>query len=102
MESKAVETDAIAAEQDSQTAYEGFVKKMNKSIATLKATLASQTETVAKADSDLALTKADLLASLDTIEDLSTYSGEIHTSCDYTLKNFDVRQQSRSTEIDAL
>lgn len=101
-ESKAVETDAIAAEMSSQQAYEGFIKDSNKSITLLTKELTAKTEAVAKADSEIASVKADLLASLHTLEDLTSYAKEVHLDCDYTLKNFDVRQQARATEIDAL
>jgi len=101
-ESKAVETDAIAAESSSQTAYEGFVKDSNKSITLLTKALTAKTEAVAKAEAEITSVKADLLASLHTLEDLSAYSKEVHLDCDYTLKNFDARQSARATEIDAL
>merc|ERR1719473_2255508 len=51
-ESKAVETDAIAAESSSQTAYEGFVKDSNKSITLLTKALTAKTEAVAKAETE--------------------------------------------------
>jgi hypothetical protein len=101
-ESMAVERDAIAAESSSQTAYEGFIKDSNKSITLLTKELTAKTEAVAMADSTITSVKADLLASLHTLEDLSAYSKEVHLDCDYTLKNFDARQAARATEIDAL
>ena len=36
------------------------------------------------------------------LEQLSTYNAELHQSCDYVLKNFDVRQTARSEEMEAL
>jgi hypothetical protein len=101
-ESKAVEQDALGAEQSSQAAYEGFIKDSNKAITNLTKEITAKTEAVAKAKEEIASVKADLLASLGTLEDLSAYAGEVHTDCDYTLKNFDARQAARSTEIDAL
>merc|ERR1719498_1825076 len=98
----AVEKDAIADETSSQVAYEGFVKDSNKAITLLTKGLTAKTEAVAKAESEITSVKADLLASLETLEDLSAYSKEVHLDCDYTLKNFDARQQARATEIDAL
>jgi len=101
-ESKAVEQDALGAEQSSQAAYEGFIKDSNKAITNLTEEITAKTEAVAKADQEITSVKADLVASLSTLEDLASYAGEVHTDCDYTLKNFDARQQARSTEIDAL
>merc|ERR1719159_1865439 len=90
-ESKAAEMDALGAEQSSAAAYEGFIKDIS-----------AKTEAIAKATVEIESVKADLLASLGTLEDLNAYAAEVHTDCDYTLKNFDDRQQARSTEIDAL
>merc|ERR1719389_658317 len=101
-ESKAVEMDALGAEQSSQAAYEGFIKDSNKAITNLTKEISAKTEAVAKAKEEIASVKADLAASLGTLEDLSAYAKEVHTDCDYTLKNFDARQAARSTEIDAL
>merc|ERR1719159_329654 len=94
--------DALGAEQSSQAAYEGFIKDSNKAITNLTKEITAKTEAVAKATEEITSVKADLLTSLGTLEDLSAYAGEVHTDCDYTLKNFDARQQARSTEIDAL
>merc|ERR1719389_1383844 len=101
-ESKAVEMDALGAEQSSQAAYEGFIKDSNKAITSLTKEITAKTEAVAKATEEITSVKADLLASLGTLEDLNAYAQEVHQDCDYTLKNFDARQAARSTEIDAL
>jgi len=101
-ESKAAEMDALGAEQSSAAAYEGFIKDSNKSITSLTKEISAKTEAIAKATVEIESVKADLLASMGTLEDLNAYAGEVHTDCDYTLKNFDARQAARSTEIDAL
>merc|ERR1719498_870087 len=101
-ESKAVEMDALGAEQSSQAAYEGFIKDSNKAITSLTKEITAKTEAVAKAEQEITSVKADLVASLETLEDLNAYASEVHADCDYTLKNFDARQAARSTEIDAL
>jgi len=38
----------------------------------------------------------------DEAEKLSTYNAELHSSCDFLLKNFDLRQAARQEEMDAL
>merc|ERR1719386_120748 len=63
-ESKAVEQDALGAEQSSQAAYEGFIKDSNKAITNLTKEITSKTEAVAKATGEITSVKADLLASL--------------------------------------
>merc|ERR1712107_259318 len=34
--------------------------------------------------------------------ELSAYNAELHASCDFILKNFDIRQTARDEEIEAL
>eukprot|EP00971_Amphidinium_carterae_P118957 2356839-Amphidinium_carterae.1 len=36
------------------------------------------------------------------LEDLAAVSEDLHTQCDYFLKNFDVRQKARLQEIEAI
>merc|ERR1719230_1143380 len=86
------ENEAIAAEQDAQTAYESFMKDSNESIIKLTQAIMDMTEERAKAKESLVMAEADFKA---TLEDL-------HGSCDYLLKNFDARQEARAAEMDAL
>jgi len=36
------------------------------------------------------------------LEQLSNYNGELHQSCDFIMKNFEIRQTARDEEIEAL
>merc|ERR1719316_184342 len=101
-DSKSVEADANKNEQDSQMAYETFVKDSNKIITKLSEEVANKADAKATADGDLVAAKADLAGTLSDLEQLHDVAGELHMSCDFTLKNFDVRQASRSQEMDAL
>merc|ERR1719217_867593 len=101
-ESKTVETEATAAEQEAQAAYEGFNSDTNAAIAALQKGIAEKSDAVGKAGGDLARAKADLKANLAELEELSDYAGELHLSCDFTIKNFEVRQMSREREMEAL
>ena len=47
-------------------------------------------------------TEESLENTMVELEQLSTYNAELHQSCDYVLKNFDVRQTARSEEMEAL
>merc|ERR1719379_2552277 len=67
-ESKAVEQDALGAEQSSQAAYEGFIKDSNKSINNLTKEINAKTEAIAKATVEIESVKADLVATLGTLE----------------------------------
>merc|ERR1719265_1194929 len=101
-ESKATEADAIASEQDSQQAYENFMKDSNKSILEYTKAITNMSADLAKAKEDLVSTKEDLAANGVELEDLHGTEAELHKSCDFLLKNFETRQAARLDEIDGL
>jgi chromosome segregation ATPase len=101
-DSKMVEADATHDEQAAQTAYESFVKDSNTEIESLSKEIADKTSLKAQADGDKVAAEADHKATMGDLEDLSNLAGNLHRSCDYLLKNFEVRQSSRAQEIDAL
>merc|ERR1719329_581307 len=92
---KKIEDEAINAEDSSQNAYENFMKDSSKMIIDL-------TEAKAKDRSDLTMAKTDFKQTMSEQEGLNNEAGDLHKSCDYLLQNFDLRQQSRAAEIDAL
>jgi len=101
-ESKDLETKALSAEQDSQAAYEGFIKDSNKLINANNQDIANKSDVKAKADIAKVQAEGDLKATITDILALADMAKEIHGQCDFLLKNFDERQSSRSQEIDAL
>merc|ERR1719265_1080626 len=101
-DSKALEADAIAAEQDGQQAYENFMKESNDSITKLSEAIANLSASKGKAEEDLSMTKTDLDRTMKEIEGLHETEADLHGSCDFLLKNFEVRQQARQAEMDAL
>ena len=44
--------------------------------------------------------EGDLAASLEDAEKLATYKAELHKSCDFLMKNFDLRQGAITAEIE--
>jgi len=101
-ESKDLETKAIAAENDSQAAYEGFIKDTNKLISANNKDIANKSDAKAKADMSKAQAEGDLKATITDILSLDEMAKQLHDQCDFLLKNFDERQSSRSQEMDAL
>jgi len=101
-DAKAMEAEAIRAEEDSQKAYEDFVKETNGSIEAKSADIVNKSEEKAKAESDLVEAKEAKEATMLELEQLSNYNAELHQSCDFVLKNFDVRQTARDEEVEAL
>merc|ERR1712072_183740 len=98
-DAKAMEADAIRSEEDAQKAYEDFVKETNASIEAKSKEMVNKTEEKAKAEADLNESKENVLLEL---EQLSNYNAELHQSCDFVMKNFEIRQTARDEEIDAL
>merc|ERR1719460_515533 len=101
-DAKIMETEAIKAEQDAQSAYESFVKNTNDSIATAQKQIVNMSEDKAKAEESLTQAEQDLKATMSELEQLASYAADLHKSCDFTLKNFDVRQEAMAQEIEAL
>merc|ERR1719398_227684 len=99
---KAMEAEAIRSEEDAQKAYEDFVKETNACIEAKSKEIVNKTELKAKAESDLVEAKEAKEAVMLELEQLSNYNAELHQSCDFILKNFDIRQTARDEEIEAL
>merc|ERR1719265_2082348 len=101
-DSKPLEADAIAAEQDGQTAYENFMKESNDSITKLSEAIANLSAAKGKAEEDLSMTKTDLDSTNKELQGLHDEATDLHHSCDYLLKNFEVRQTARQSDLDGL
>merc|ERR1719499_2476185 len=101
-DAKAMEAEAIRSEEDAQKAYEDFVKETNASIEAKSKEIVNKSEEEAKAESDLVETKEAKEAVMLELEQLSNYNAELHQSCDFIMKNFDLRQTARDEEIEAL
>merc|ERR1719465_76683 len=59
-DSKALEAEAIAGEQDAQTAYENFMKESNDSITSLTEAISNMNAAKAAAEEALSMAKTDL------------------------------------------
>jgi hypothetical protein len=101
-DAKAMEAEAIRSEEDAQKAYEDFVKDTNASIEAKSKDIVNKSETKAKAEADLVEAKKDKEAAMLELEQLANYKAELHSSCDFVLKNFDIRQTARDEEVEAL
>jgi len=101
-EAKAMEAEAIRGEEDAQKAYETFVKDTNDSITEKTKDIVNKSDMKAKAESDKVEKEAELEAVMGDLESLANENADLHKSCDFTLKNFDLRQGARDDEIEAL
>merc|ERR1711933_81503 len=87
----AIEAEVIRSEEDAQKAYEDFGKD-----------IVNKSESKAKAEADRVEAKEDKEAVMLELEQLANYKAELHSSCDFVMKNFDIRQTARDEEIEAL
>jgi len=101
-DAKSAEAEAITAESDAQTNYESFVKDSNGSIDDKSKDIVNKSEEKSKAEQELVKNK-ESLESVDTdLEGLSTEAADLHAECDFVLKNFEIRQTGRGSEIESL
>merc|ERR1712051_919807 len=101
-DAKAMESEAIRSEEDAQKAYEDFVKETNLSIEAKSKDVVNKSEAKSKAETDLVEAKKSKEGVTLELEQLSEYNAELHQSCDFVVKNFDLRQTARDEEVEAL
>merc|ERR1712217_157149 len=101
-DAKAMEAEAIRSEEDAQKAYEDFVKDTNASIEANSKEIVEKSQMRARAEEELVETKEAKEAVMLELEQLSNYNAQLHQSCDFVLKNFELRQTARDEEVEAL
>jgi len=101
-DAKAMEAEVIRSEEDAQKAYEDFVKETNASIEAKSKDIVNKSESKAKAEADLVQATKEKEAVMLELEQLANYKAELHQSCDFVVKNFEIRQTARDEEIEAL
>jgi len=101
-DSKAMEAEAIHDEEDAQSAYESFVQESNASITAKNEDIVNKSETKATAETDKAQAETDLDMTNTELEQLANEKADLHKACDFTMKNFDIRQEARDQEVEAL
>jgi predicted nuclease with TOPRIM domain len=101
-EALSLEKETLVAEQSAQKDYTVFVADSTKSIDADNRSIAAKAKAKARLENDLVTAAADKKATIADLEMLGSYEGQLHLSCDYVLQNFDVRQEARGQEVDAL
>merc|ERR1719238_1745409 len=101
-DAKDLEAEAMAAEQDAQAEYETFIADSNRSLGAYAKSKAEKTAFQGTVDETIATTKADLKAAVSDIESLENIGKQLHYDCDFVVQNFDIRQEARDQEVEAL
>merc|ERR1719440_413825 len=97
-----LETEATAAEQDAQTSYVSFVTDTGKSLEAAERSIAKKEEEKAEKESARLSAISSKKGAEKELMALKKYESQLHSSCDYVLKNFEVRQEARAQEMDSL
>jgi len=101
-DAKAMEAEAIKGEEDALKAYESFIKDSNAGIEERSKEIVVKSEEKAKAEADKVQAEEEREGVIAELEELSDENAALHKSCDFVLKNFDIRQTARDEEIEAL
>merc|ERR1719156_377980 len=101
-DTETLEAEAIKAETDAQKAYEEYVKDTNKSIEEKTRDITNKTEEKATAEADKVATEEAKETAMNEQQQLMNENADLHKSCDFTLKNFEIRQTARDQEVEAL
>jgi len=101
-EAQGLEKEAVKGEGDAQAQYETLVADTNASVEKLQVEVATKTENRAEAQQKQTETEGEAMDAAGELENLAKLDADLHKECDYLTKNFDVRQQGRAQEIEAL
>merc|ERR1719441_10085 len=97
-----MEADALKAEEDAQIPYEALVTETNDPITAAEKAIINAQKAKGKAETEKGETEMERDAVMEELEALAGENADLHKSCDYTLKNFDLRQAARTSEMEAL
>merc|ERR1719174_411826 len=101
-DAKEAEAEAIATENEAQSAYMSFQSESNTAIVEKQRAVTNKTEQKAKAESAKVSAEGDKSAAEGEAESLANTKAELHRSCDFVLANFEVKQEARQTELVSL
>merc|ERR1719161_2825130 len=95
-------TEATTEEKNSQHEYEELMADSAEKRVTDTKSIAARTGEKAELEGDLVQAKADNGDKLKELMATDKFLGDLHLECDWLLKNFELRAEARSSEIDAL
>jgi len=101
-DAKNMEAEAVRAEEDGQHAYESFIQESNESVDQKTKSMISKTDMKAKAEKEKVEAETEHEGIMENLEQLTNENTDLHKACDFTVKNFEIRQTARDEEIEAL
>merc|ERR1719183_946649 len=91
-DTKTMEAETIRAEEEGQKAYEDFVEDTSASVEAKSREIVDKSELKAKAEADKAEAESALEEVGFELDHLADAKLGLHQTCDFVLKNFDLRQ----------
>jgi hypothetical protein len=101
-DAKAMESEALRSEEEEQAAFEEFTKDSTASIDQKSKDVVNKSAQKAQTEKDKIAAEVTRDQTLSEIEELEQVNADLHKSCDFLMKNFDLRVTSRDAEMEAL
>jgi len=101
-DAQGVESELAINEQNEQKNYAEFAASTTASIQADRDAIAQKQEQSAQASGEKSETEESQLANDGSLAELNQLLTATHTDCDWILKYFDIRQQSRKDEMNAI
>merc|ERR1719235_1395595 len=101
-DAKELESEAVYAEEAAQKAYEAFCLDTNEVVAEKQAEITDKSQVKGKTEGDQLDREVELDKIMETLAQLDKEKGDISRSCDFLLKNWEVRTTARDQEIEGL
>jgi hypothetical protein len=101
-DTKEITADSKKSESEAQAAYETLIADTNGAIADLTKAITNKSKAKAQAKKDFSATASDLADTVAELENLGKTNADLHSECDYYMKNFAIRQKARQEEIEAM
>merc|ERR1719271_1542157 len=101
-ETKQLEAEAVEGEKEAQAGYEQFMTESNALMVAKMEAIVNLGKELAATEEDLIQADTDLQNTIDDMEEIAATVADLHSACDFVLKNFDLRQKARGEEIEAL
>jgi Tfp pilus assembly protein PilW len=100
-----LEKDKAAAEADEKNAQKEYVALMSESQTTREAdskSVVNKKSAKAALESKLVTAKEEKAVTFEELNNAHTFLGDLHSSCDFVVQNFEMREQARGTELESL
>jgi hypothetical protein len=94
--------ESVKGEQEQQTTYEELVADTSAEINADNLSIQDKSEAKATAETEKAETEASLKGTEQELSDLEAFAVQLHSSCDFVVNNFELRQTARADEIESL